>query len=301
MEDHTVHLKKFGWCVIPDIITAERASEYISKMWDWLEGLNTGVDRNNQKTWEEGTWPKVVGASIFHQYNAGHAQFMWDIRSEGNVIGAFSKIWGTDKLIVSFDGFGIMRPPELTKKDYNSRGSWYHFDQAFTKREKCCIQGFVNLEESGHDDGALMVYERSHLLFNKFASKFGLKVRNKNFYMIKPEQELWLREQKGIREVKVLAPKGSLVLWDSRTAHCNVGPCNGRKDPLFRYVAYISMVPIDHATEADLKNKRDAFLKRETTSHWPQCTNIFTNHFKNSNVRLVLTDRAKQLAGVSNY
>lgn len=39
---------------------------------------------------------------MFNRHGVQHEQFVWDIRSEPGVIGAFSNVWGTDELLVSF-------------------------------------------------------------------------------------------------------------------------------------------------------------------------------------------------------
>ena len=44
-------LETDGYCVIPNIISSEKCDEYITKIWDWLENLGTGIDRNNKSTW----------------------------------------------------------------------------------------------------------------------------------------------------------------------------------------------------------------------------------------------------------
>lgn len=42
---------------------------------------------------------------------------VWDIRTEPGVVGAFAKIWGTDKLVTSFDAGSIMLPKRTDVKD----------------------------------------------------------------------------------------------------------------------------------------------------------------------------------------
>lgn len=46
-------------------------------------------------------------------FSFAHAQFVWDCKSEPGVRDIFAKIWGTDKLTVSF---GIYYAQSLTQK-----------------------------------------------------------------------------------------------------------------------------------------------------------------------------------------
>lgn len=49
---------------------------------------------------------------------------------------------------------------------------------------------------------------------------------------------------KGLKPEKILAPKGSLILWDSRTIHTAVLPSNKRNNPKnVRFVVYVCMMP----------------------------------------------------------
>lgn len=54
---------------------------------------------------------------MFHAYGVAHEQWVWDLRTEENVVGAFAKIWGTDELVTSFDGATIMLPGRTDVKD----------------------------------------------------------------------------------------------------------------------------------------------------------------------------------------
>ena len=43
--------------------------------------------------------------------------FLWRIRQEPKVIEAFAKLWGTDELVVSFDGFTVSLPGSMQQSD----------------------------------------------------------------------------------------------------------------------------------------------------------------------------------------
>mmetsp|Transcript_80144 Transcript_80144/g.248728 ORF Transcript_80144/g.248728 Transcript_80144/m.248728 type:complete len:231 (-) Transcript_80144:87-779(-) len=72
----------------------------------------------------------------------------------------------------------------------------------------------------------------------------------------------------------VCARAGDLLLWDSRTIHCNTLPLVEDTDvlcgyDLIRAVAYICMTPAAWCT-TEVKSKRaTSFTRGVTTSHWP--------------------------------
>lgn len=67
---------------------------------------------------------------------------------------------------------------------------------------------------------------------------------------------------------------GDLVLWDSRTIHCNTPapqPDLGRLETkeLLRAVAYVCMTPKRFASTETRRLRRCGFEARVSTSHWP--------------------------------
>lgn len=97
---------------------------------------------------------------------------------------------------------------------------------------------------------------------------------------------------KSARPVLVCAKAGDLILWDSRIVHCNTPalrmanyqrdllekktepfPClpmpEDGKGELLRLVAYVCMVPTSHASAEILQQRKQAFLHRLPTPHYP--------------------------------
>ena len=263
---HLKELEKKGYTVIENVLSNNKCDTYINKFWDWLEGLETGIDRNKPETWKtlpKGGWPMNVRGIIKH-YKVGHSQFVWDIRCEPNVIKVFQKLWNEDELLVSFDAVNIMKSPALggpTKKQRH----WYHTDQGSHKKDRCSIQGFVTLEDVGEEEGSLMVLPKSHKYHQKFFKKHNLTI-NTDWYKLKDKELEWFLNKK-LKPKKVLAPKGSMILWDSRVIHCNCKPT--KKSDKFRYVIYVCMTPKKWCDEKNIKKRIKAFEELRMTSHWP--------------------------------
>lgn len=71
-------------------------------------------------------------------------------------------------------------------------------------------------------------------------------------------------------KVLVCCRAGDLVLWDSRTAHCNSPPLETPttgENELLRLVCYVCMTPYDWATRQVIERRIQAFIHNESTSH----------------------------------
>ena len=65
---------------------------------------------------------------------------------------------------------------------------------------------------------------------------------------------------------RVHAPKGSLVLWYSRTPHMNRAPTPPANH---RCVVYVCQAPKAYLTDKDKSNRAKAWEEKRQTSHWP--------------------------------
>ena len=124
------------------------------------------------------------------EYRIGQSEFLWYARPLPKVREAFSLIWNNDDLLVSYDGCGVFRPPEVNE-EWRTQGAWYHIDQNLYNRSGLHavqvspppylylslsqvdldlisfydkIQGLVNFFPSGPYDGGFVVAPKSHLM-----------------------------------------------------------------------------------------------------------------------------------------
>ncbi len=117
----------------------------------------------------------------------------------------------------------------------------------------------------------------------------------------------WEKEIKeaGLKPVKLCIRAGDMVLWDSRTIHCNAPattvrplviskPATGAHTGVFwrsthqarpipedgsvlpprRLVAYVCMTPMARLTQDIKRQRREAYFAGYTTSHWPELVQI---------------------------
>lgn len=164
---------------------------------------------------------------MYHGYSVSHEKFVWDARMEPGVIDAFSKIWGTSDLLVSFDGINITLPLPTSRR--SPSGRWPHQDQDSRIRGFGCAQGIINLVDNGPEDGGLMVMKGSHKLNDEFFKTHSMEKKKEwgtvpdDWHGFDDNEVEWF-EKRGCELMKVDCKAGDLVVWDSRTVHYNVLP-----------------------------------------------------------------------------
>jgi ectoine hydroxylase-related dioxygenase (phytanoyl-CoA dioxygenase family) len=164
---------------------------------------------------------------MYHGYSVSHEKFVWDARLETGVLDAFSKIWGTSNLLVSFDGINMTLPLPSTKRPKSGR--WPHQDQDSRIRGFQCAQGIINLIDNGPQDGGLVVMRGSHNFNDEFFETHSMEKKEKwgkvpdDWHGFDDEEVAWFEERR-CEIVKVEARAGDLIVWDSRTVHYNVLP-----------------------------------------------------------------------------
>ncbi|KAE9575014.1 hypothetical protein CGCF415_v005081 [Colletotrichum fructicola] len=255
-----------GFAVIPDIISQEKAVEYQNRAFGWLRSFdNPSLDLQSPSTWTPENLPFVSGINTFNHYGVVHEKSMWDIRLEPGVVDIFSKIWKTNELIVSFDALNITLP---RRAGHVPREKWPHVDQSPYRNGLQCVQGIVNLSESGPEDGGLTVYPGSHKVTEQFFRENTERSEwtRKDFFRYSSDQIAWF-EKRGYREHKVIAKPGDLIIWDSRLIHFGAEPT--ASSDRIRTIVYVSYAPASFATEEVLAAKAEAFNRWLATTHWP--------------------------------
>ncbi|GFZ46429.1 hypothetical protein JCM24511_04676 [Saitozyma sp. JCM 24511] len=264
-------LRTKGYAVIPSIIPQDRVERYIDDAHSWLEEFGMGYKRDDKATWSEDNLPISNKGGLYNQYSAGHEAWVWRARCEPGVISAFQDLWGTEELIVSFDGVNVTFPyGPHGRTDIEVTPPWPHQDQDPRNRTFQLAQGIIALSESGPEDGGLVVIPGSHLLHTKFFDENGgvdderiAKAGGKlNSYQFTEEEAAWYRAQ-GCEEVKVTCPAGSLIIWDSRLIHWNRTPTRSRT----RVAVYACYCPASFATPEALDRKAEVYQRRYQTTH----------------------------------
>jgi hypothetical protein len=157
---------------------------------------------------------------------------------EPGVIDAFSKLWGTDELLVSFDGVNLTLP-STTRPPVKA---WPHVDQSPLRKGLQCVQGLLNLAPNGPNDGGLIVMKGSSAVNEEFFATHESKQNTwgpADWFGFSEEHIEWFKN-KGCETIKVCADPGDLILWDSRQVHFNELP---KSDAVRSVLCMMSQTP----------------------------------------------------------
>jgi hypothetical protein len=301
--DHSFEkdLEELGYCIIPRLLSDAETEVLYQRVWhEYIEKAWPRCKMDDRSNWKE-SFPIQNQWAIFAG-PAGQTQVMWDLRQDPRIVNIFRQIWcaDSDELIVSMDGLSLICPPEIRE---GSVEPWPHVDQAvlrssdivhnntpppdfesesLMKTKPFTIQGQFLFEDSFDGDGGFYCIPGSHLRFDQFAShlqwlsEYNLSddelIRARNEYL--EEFFTYYQDSAGhpYQMKHVTAPRGSLILWDSRTLHWNQFPEKDRPPsdkPKVRMVGYLCYVPKERLTDEGSALRKKAFETGISTGHNP--------------------------------
>lgn len=256
-------LERYGVAIIKGVLDEKECESMKSGMWEFLNGVGDGIREDDPETWVklQSMYPKH--GMLIQNFKVGHNKFVWDIRQNEKVVNIFKELYKSEELLVSFDGVSISLEPEITNRGWN-RKVGYHCDQSYLRDNFECIQGWVNGYDTNEGDATLGFYEGSHVMTKEVREKFNIKEKA-DWYKLNEEEKEYYKER--CDEKRIKCPKGSLVLWDSRTVHSGVGPEKWRKEMNKRCCVYVSYMPKGLASEKMIKKRIKAYEEDRMTSH----------------------------------
>jgi hypothetical protein len=292
-------LEEQGYCIIPQILSDAETKILYERVWhEFIEKAWPKCKMNDRSNWKE-AFPMHNKMGIFAG-PAGQTQVMWDLRQDTRIIDVFAHVWNTKDLIVSMDGLSLMCPPEI-REGYVE--PWPHVDQAILRRQDgvahsnnppigfisesvlktqpYTIQGQFLFEDSFDGDGGFYCIPKSHLRFTEFAPQLEMISEISDDIERKKARTEFLEEffanntdapEKAYYKKHITAPRGSLILWDSRTIHWNQHASKNRPfsdSPKVRMVGYLCYVPKTRLTNEGMNLRREAFKKGVSTGHNP--------------------------------
>jgi len=285
-KEWTQYLKENGVVVLKGLIPEKDVEMAKSLYWDWLEGLNSGIDRKDPSTWVNKNWPGVLSLGFTTTDGGGHTKASWFLRSHERVTKAFETIWSATCMLTSFDTFITWRPWFLDQKTRQTNESWapkvenLHIDQnPFHKQGLHAVQGMIPLFPVNRDIGGLQVIPKSHI--------DGENSDQATVRRLYPEHEHhdsdWIEFKKKDYHLfqkgqLVQADPGDIILWDSRTIHGgHVGSSpylhDSQKIDLTRLSFTVCQTPYSSMEEGKhhkiIRSRQQAFEAEACTSHWP--------------------------------
>lgn len=297
-------LEELGYCVIPEVLSKEEAEVLYQRVWhEFIEKAWPRCRRDDTSNWKE-TFPIHNKMGIFAG-PAGQTQVMWDVRQDPRIVDVFAKVWNTHDLIVSMDGLSFMCPPEIREGYIDP---WPHVDQLVLRRsdnvthsnhppigfvsesslktQPYTIQGQFLFEDSFDEDGGFYCIPKSHLRFTEFAPRLeiisdianGVERRKTRSKFLKDFFVDHTDESGNFYQAKhITAPRGSLILWDSRTVHWNQHADANRShndNPKVRMVGYLCYVPKARLSDEGRMGRKAAFENGVSTGHNPACPEL---------------------------
>lgn len=286
-------LEELGYCVIPQIFSDSETKILYERVWhEFIEKAWPNCRMDDRSQWKE-TFPMHNKMGIFSG-PAGQTQVMWDVRQDARIIDVFARIWNTKDLIVSMDGLSFMCPPEIRDGYVDP---WPHVDQAILTREDgvqhsnyppngfisepllktepYTIQGQFLFEDSFEGDGGFYCIPKSHLRFAEFAPQLGM-LSETGKTQIEFLEDFFANNTDDAgnpySKKHIIAPKGSLIIWDSRIVHWNQHASKARPysdHPKVRMVGYLCYVPKTRLTNEGMILRKEAFEKGVSTGHNP--------------------------------
>jgi hypothetical protein len=265
---------KYGVAICP-LLNGEECDKMIENKWNLLEHLTskfeTPIDRNDKTTYKQITELYPNHKMLIQHWKTGHSKLAWDVRQAPAVKEAFSKIWGTDDLIVSFDGISVY----ILDKPTRNSNSWFHVDQSYTRNNFECIQSWVNGYDTCEGDATLVILEGSNNFHGDFQKEFNIADKG-DWFKLQNKEQYDFYKTRGCAEIAIKCPRGYGVFWDSRTLHYgNPVQKMASDDFNYRCVVYVCMTPRSLAKSKDLEKRKKHFNELRMTSHWPHKPKLF--------------------------
>jgi ectoine hydroxylase-related dioxygenase (phytanoyl-CoA dioxygenase family) len=297
--DITKYLEKYGVCIV-DLLNEKEIQIMRDGMWNNLEFLSKfldiPIDRNNKDTYKSIYKLHRLHTMLIQQYGIGHSDISWFLRIKAMEV--YKVIYNTDELLSSFDGCSYNIQCTLKKPNKNQINFDLHCDQSFMRNELETIQSWITAYDVEEGYGSLIFLENS----NKYHR--DVNIQNKTNWHILRDEEINFFKNKGCELKVIKCPKGSMVLWDSRTIHAPLPPQILQLYP--RCVHYVCLYPKKYCRKAILRKRIKAFEENRTTGHNPINPKLFPDYPRKFNKvlpnikkfeNLVINDQIKKLVG----
>jgi len=263
------HFNEHGFVVVSNVLAEDEVNAAVEELWTspTLLGRNSAVSRDNPSSWTTEFWPQQDGGKNFlESVDAFQDRSCWSLAGNPRVTHVFDLLLqqrGVDSgaFLAKAPRWGVMRPTGRHPQ-WRTLESWLHWDQnPWSQPGFAGVQGFACLAPQTRTSGGFLCVPGFHKRWRQWGEE-------------NPEGTVcvdgrWITRDFGAynpfpvpaddplqRQVtRILAPKGSLLVWDSRLPHQNYP---NTSDSEFRIILYLHF---EAFSEELVSNRRD-FLRR---------------------------------------
>lgn len=247
-------LDEYGVAILENYFDDEYADEVFSSVKKWLIDLDIGLS-DDISTWTNKNVPFGPRYGMYQSIVSNAPKF-WELREKFYPI--FQEILSEDELLTSIDGSSFFPTINSPK----NKADWAHIDQTVSSKFMCYQSQFV----ATNTNASFVCTPGSHKLHHSILKKFSIE-SNTNWHKFTDSEVQQLKKIfKKYYQIPILAKKGSIIFWDSRTIHSAKYP--DIKENSWRAVFYISMRPKKMFSPKDIYNIQTAVIEGKTTNHW---------------------------------
>jgi len=263
------HFAENGFVVVSGVLDETSCDRVVDELWQspQLLGRSLALERNDQSTWGHEDWPQQAGGKNFlESLDPYQDQACWELVQHTRVVHVLRLLWKEqgfeDIFSLHAPRWGVMRPT-ASHDEWRTLESWLHWDQnPWTQPGFGWVQCFVCLSPQTASSGGLLLAPGFHRRWQQWGEDHPEGTVEVDGNVITRDHgkgnpfPVPKDDPVHAETVRVLAPRGALVLWDSRLPHQNFPNTDHEA---FRVVMYLSFSPLDTA----LAEARQDALRRK--------------------------------------
>lgn len=248
-------VKEYGVGILTNFFSKKYADKLFTDSKQWLIDLDIGLTEDIS-TWNTTNMPYGPRYGMMQDI-ISHCPAFWKLRSDMKPL--FSSLYDTDELYTSIDGASIYP----YKKRYCNNKHWPHIDQTEKSGFMCYQSQFVATDTSA----CFMATIGSNRKHKNIMKELNIETSKANWYKFNDNDIETLKIKFGDDyQVPIIANKGSVIFWDSRTIHS--AKYQDLDDDRWRAVFYVCMRPKNSYTKRNITTLKKAMLGGRTTNHW---------------------------------
>ena len=242
-ETHKIkkYFKEYGYVVITNVINDQEIENTINEICSHPALLGEyNFNLKDPSSWDKPHIAEYGFVDVNQGHSQGHSQneleHAWYNRQHPKVVSSFQNILDTQEIVVNEDRFAVMRPTKVNS-EWKTLDSWLHWDKnPWAYPEFSTVQGLLTLTEHTKESGGFCCIPKFHLKLKEWTEN-NLDYKHKDHNETNPIVDFPQEEHNTQDVKKILAPAGSLIIWDSGLPHCNY-PNDGYDFRIAQYITF---------------------------------------------------------------